>query len=554
MRNGLPLLQTTNSIINQRFTSCHQVEKFAANNPSPVSNGSVRIRRAESCLLLNVLSEKTGMKNSPTRTMTAKRIAVAVAAVCATMSAPSFAAGGDMKALMDLLLKKGVITQQEYDQNIQAAQDAAENQAFKEKRIDQDVAKANQFLLKNAEAGQVMKNGLGIQSADGAHSIALTGRVHFDSRQYSEGYLQDRMEVRRARLGVKGQIAKDFKYEIIGDFGVAASSSVSTNTADSGMSNQLTGTDVAYFDYVGFKPVQVRLGRFKMPFSLEQLTSSNNIDTIERSLMGQVEGEFVPAKETGAMLYGNPISGFTWAVASSRQRGNADATTSTGDYIGRLTANLSELSGNKDFISHIGVAASTGEVNSGTRLASGRSEAREHDKFYEASTTLSGVTTRNRFGSEAAIAYKGFKIQGEMFNIKYDDSTITDKEIKGYYTQGVWNLTGENHNYSNSSGTFGGIKPNTPFTMNGGTGAVQLVVRFSEFDASGAGLGLRTAQTISTKTDKANAWTYGVNWILNENARVMLNYIKTDYSTPIVQSGQTTPSQHAVVLRGQLAF
>ena len=73
------------------------------------------------------------MKNSPTRTMTAKRIAVAVAAVCATMSAPSFAAGGDMKALMDLLLKKGVLTQQEYDHNIQAAQDAAENQALKEK-------------------------------------------------------------------------------------------------------------------------------------------------------------------------------------------------------------------------------------------------------------------------------------------------------------------------------------------------------------------------------------------------------------------------------------
>ena len=168
------------------------------------------------------------MKNSSTRTMTAKRIAVAVAAVCATLSAPSFAAGSDMKALMDLLLKKGVITQQEYDQNIQAA---VENEEFKEKRINQDVAKANQFLLKNAEAGQVMKNGLGIQSADGAHSIALTGRVHFDARQYSQGIYQDRMEVRRARLGVKGQIAKDFKYEIIGDFGVSGSSSISANSS-----------------------------------------------------------------------------------------------------------------------------------------------------------------------------------------------------------------------------------------------------------------------------------------------------------------------------------
>jgi phosphate-selective porin OprO/OprP len=442
-----------------------------------------------------------------------------------------------------------VITQQEYDQNIQAA---VENEAFKEKRLAGDVTKLNNIAIKNADTGSVMKNGIGIQSSDGANTLQLTGRVHFDARQYSEGYLQDRMELRRARFGVRGQIAKDFKYEIVGDFGVSSSS---TSIADGGMSNQLTGTDVAYFDYVGFKPVQVRVGRFKMPFSLEQLTSSNNIDTIERSLIGQVEGEFVPAKETGAMLYGNPMSGFTWAVASSRQRGNVDATTSTGDYIGRVTANVAELTGNKDYIAHLGLAASNGEFSSSsTRLSSGRSEAREHDKFYEANTLLSGVTTRKRLGTEAALAFKGFKIQGEMFNIKYDDSTATDKEFKGYYAQGVWNITGESHNYSNSSGTFGGIKPNSLFTMNGGTGAVQLVVRFSEFDASNAGLGLRTGQTISTKTDKANSWTYGVNWVLNENARVMLNYIKTDYSTAIVQSGQTTPSQNAIVLRGQLAF
>jgi phosphate-selective porin len=34
-----------------------------------------------------------------------------------------------------------------------------------------------------------------------------------------------------------------------------------------------------------------------MPFSLEQLTSSNNIDFMERSVTNQTEGEFVPAKE-----------------------------------------------------------------------------------------------------------------------------------------------------------------------------------------------------------------------------------------------------------------
>ena len=63
------------------------------------------------------------MKQS--KMIAAKRIAVAVAAVCATMSAPAFAAD-DVKNLLDLLLKKGVITQAEYDTYVKS--DAFENQ------------------------------------------------------------------------------------------------------------------------------------------------------------------------------------------------------------------------------------------------------------------------------------------------------------------------------------------------------------------------------------------------------------------------------------------
>ncbi|MCX7209551.1 MAG: porin, partial [Burkholderiales bacterium] len=156
------------------------------------------------------------MKNSSTRTMTAKRIAVAVAAVCATLSAPSFAAGTDVKALMDLLLKKGVITQQEYDQNIQAA---VENETFKEKRLASDVNKLNNIAIKNADTGSVMKNGLGVQSADGRTTMQMTGRLHMDSRSYTSDATgdpyQNRLDIRRARLGVRGQIDKDWKYEIV---------------------------------------------------------------------------------------------------------------------------------------------------------------------------------------------------------------------------------------------------------------------------------------------------------------------------------------------------
>lgn len=476
----------------------------------------------------------------------ARCVAIAVAAVCASLSAPVYA--NDSKALLDLMLKKGVITQKDYDEFLEATKDAAENKAFREQRIDQDVSKAVKYMQKNADAGSVMKNGLGVQSADGANTLQLTGRLHFDARQFQEGPYQDRMEVRRARFGVRGQIMKDFKYELVGDFGISSSSS---SGSDMGMSNTFTGTDVAYVDYAAYQPAQLRIGRFKMPFSLEQLTSSNNIDTIERSLMGQVEGEFVPAKETGVMVFGSPQSGLTYAIAASRGRASSNATTSTADYIGRVTANIAELTGNKDYIAHLGYAHSNGEVANGTAITSGRTEAREESGFFSlaSGSTLSGVSTRTRQGVEAAFGWQAFKLQAEYFNIAYDDAAAADRKVKGNYIQGVWNLTGETHNYSNTAGTFGGLKVKSPFTLSGGTGAWQLVIRRSELDGNDAGGTLATG-----KTRGASAWTYGVNWVLNENARVMLNYIKTDFDTAVINSGQSLLGQEAIVLRGQLAF
>ena len=60
-----------------------------------------------------------------TTPFTAKRIAVAVAAVCASLSLP--AAAADNKAMLDLMLKKGVITQKDYDEFLEANKEADEN-------------------------------------------------------------------------------------------------------------------------------------------------------------------------------------------------------------------------------------------------------------------------------------------------------------------------------------------------------------------------------------------------------------------------------------------
>jgi len=488
------------------------------------------------------------MNKPQTRTLVAKRIAIAAATLCASLSAPVFAAADDVKSLMDLMLKKGVITQAEYDQHVNAAQEAAENREFKEKRIDKDVAKANEFILKNADSGQVMKNGVGIQSADGKNTVQLMGRLHMDYRGYSAGYasgatktdtLTDVLDIRRARLGMKGQLDKDFKYEIQGTYG-----------GDNGMGDTSTTLDIAFADYAANPAAILRVGKFKMPFSLEQLTSSNNIDFMERSFANQNEGEYVPAKETGVMVHGSPIAGTSYGLAYSRGRGNKSATYDSPDFIGRGSANIAKLMGRDDIVTHLGFGYSTGKVKSATSYASARDESRAYSGFFNGTEAVTAGSTRTRSVVEYAVAYGPYKAQGEFFQIGYSDMTGTNagsNSINMNYNELLWNITGESHNYSNTAGTFGWIKPNTKFSTNGGLGAWQVGVRLSDFDGS-------DFTAASGKTTKATSMTYGLNWYMNDNVRVMLNYVETKYDSTVSVSGASMDKIKAIMLRSQVWF
>ena len=501
------------------------------------------------------------MNKHQTRTLAVKRIALAVAAVCATLTMPAIA-GDDVKALLDLMLKKGVITQSDYDQFLNTTADSAENKAFKEKRIDKDLAKANEFILKNADSGQVMKNGIGIQSADGKNSIQLMGRVHMDYRDYTSSYnasspaktdsLTDAFDVRRARLGVRGQIEKDWKYEIQGTYGLS----------DNGMSESSTIVDLAFIDYAANPAAMFRAGKFKMPFSLEQLTSSNNIDFMERSFANQNEGEYVPAKETGVMVHGSPVPGTSYGLAYSRGRANKSAVYDGADFIGRGTANIAKLMGRDDIVTHLGFGYSTGRVKSATSYASARDESRAFNTytladintggFFNGTEVVAAGSTRTRQAIEYAIAYGPFKAQGEFFQIGYSNTTggsnPGSNAVKMNYNELLWNITGESHNYSNSAGTFGWIKPNNKFTSSGGLGAWQVGVRLSDFDGS-------DFTQAAGKTTKATSMTYGLNWYVNDNVRFMLNYVETKYIDPVtVATNVSLDKIRAIMLRSQIWF
>ena len=82
---------------------------------------------------------------------------------------------------------------------------------------------------------------------------------------------------------------------------------------------------------------------------------------------------------------------------------------------------------------------------------------------------------------------------------------------------------------------------------SGGRGAWQVGVRASEFNA----------EDITVATGKANlatSITYGITWFLNDNVRIMANYVDTKFNKPVGTSGARVDGEQAVMLRGQISF
>jgi phosphate-selective porin OprO/OprP len=352
----------------------------------------------------------------------------------------------------------------------------------------------------------------------------VTGRVHFDARVIDNSYndmfdrdsasVGDNFEIRRARIGVVGTINKDIGYEIVGN----------------GVGGTTNWIDTAFINYGFNKKMQVRTGRFKQPFSLEEQTSSNNIDFMERSYGNQM----VPGKRLGAMMHGEPMTGMTYGV-SVYQDGFNELTNQHGlgtKQAARLTLDLAKLRDIQDTVLHVGVGYTGGDsqavpttstntqetVSSVTRatIVAFRSEGRGQNNIYRAQiggdnviATDYGQSANNAItinqklrGIEFAGSRGPFKFQMETFNSKYsasgtnEDLTSTaaadyavamNVQVKAQYMELMYNITGESWADAYKGGAFGGIKPKTNFmtdyggVVGNGTGAWQVGFRTSKY-------------------------------------------------------------------------
>ena len=223
-----------------------------------------------------------------------KKLAVAVSGAVLLMAA-QIALADSTTDIVDALVMKGVLTEEE----------------------GRLITKGHTSKTNVTPVLKEKDKNFTIESPNGENSISLTGRVHFDGRFYdyekndstnaaASSVGADTFDIRRARIGIKYKFGKYYSGE------------VTANTV--GTSSDVL--DVGYLDVAWFEQAKFRFGQFKMPFSLEQLTSSNNIDFIERSYVDS----FIPAKERGAQVFGEPVPGTTYALAISNGLGATGST------------------------------------------------------------------------------------------------------------------------------------------------------------------------------------------------------------------------------------
>jgi len=122
------------------------------------------------------------------------------------------------------------------------------------------------------------------------------GDVSAFEGRFGQTALKDRFRLRRARINLTGDFAENFDFKVEGEF--ENSDGISSNRTD------FSATDI-FVNWHQFAEANVKVGQWKAPFGLEQITPDPSLIIIERSLP---TGAITPERQVGAQLWGKPFT------------------------------------------------------------------------------------------------------------------------------------------------------------------------------------------------------------------------------------------------------
>jgi len=428
-------------------------------------------------------------------------IAISVASALGVVTGGAYA----NEKLIDKLYEKGVISDTEYKE-------------IKAEKADVDP---------NALKGK-WKGGFKWESADKKNKFQVAGRVQMDYYDYdTDVEAETEYSIRRVYLGVKATIDEIWGVE------------ATFNPDESNL-------EYGYLDYKPSKKFITRFGQQKFYAGFEEGTSSRFVDFLERSVADGLH----PGKQIGIQVFGEPVKKtFFYALGhyngEGSNAGEEDFNNDGKDTMLAVAYNAAgAMSKSKDVIAHVGYAAAQGSRNGGGEIFAIDGEARGTE--FGSWSTSGASFTRDYTNAVLVLAKGPFKFMTERTAVKAD-ADGSSGEVEASQLSLVWRLTGETYAKTYSMKGMKGVKPNQPFTSNGGLGSWEIGIRRSEWDAQAA----NPAGTNLTYTgsDLVKTTTMGVTWVPTEKVRFKANLVDTDYGDTLVQ-GQA--DEQAFIFRAQV--
>jgi len=405
-----------------------------------------------------------------------------------------------------------------------------------QREIDQQQAQQRATAAAEpAKPGPVLlagPGGFGLQSPNSNFVLRLRGYAQADGRFYLGDKANNGVDtflMRRVRPIFEGTLYHDFDFRLMTDFGNGAAST--------------TLLQDAYLEWHHWPWLKIRAGKFKPPVGLEQQQSDTDLIFMERGL----PSDLVPQRDVGFQVSGDLLGGVV-SYAGGAFNQLVDGT------IADLDTGDSKDAAARVFIQPF----KTTTISSLQGLGFGAGGTIGDHKFTSTTTNLptykttgqltffsyrSGVAddgTEMRGAPQAYYYYGPFHLLGE-YTISEQDvraGTVTDQlRNTAWQVMGGFFLTGENTQYRGSPyNPAYALTPRHPFNPGaGGWGAFELVGRYGDlhmdpdaFNKNPTAGGLRFADPTKS-AQEAREWGAGVNWYLNRNVKLSLDYEQTTF-------------------------
>ena len=261
----------------------------------------------------------------------------------------------------------------------------------------------------------------------GQFKATLDDKDHFDADTAGTGVgvedgLSGNFSIPRLRLYMLGSVYRPWmKYKIEVEL-----ANLTTNATSNINNGRITD---GYFEFAKSAGATVRIGQWKVPFGLQQLTSDTRQEFVDRSI---ADAKFDPARDVGVMLsglfLGNKLGYQAGAFNGGGQNNPQDdrsfmyAVRVTYDPLGEYKLIEGAVDHPEKNILHFGVAARTGEAMKGTATAG----------------VFQNVNNEDALGVEVAWKFRRFFAMGEYFLQKDEQANPAagpDVNANGFHAQ-----------------------------------------------------------------------------------------------------------------------